>query len=73
VMSIWRSPKPVIAQVHGWCLGAGTAPRRPQRFGDFRVLSAVLGPKEYRGERFRLAFVSHLSALCGRFAVFQTA
>jgi enoyl-CoA hydratase len=24
VMSIWRSPKPVIAQVHGWCLGAGS-------------------------------------------------
>jgi Enoyl-CoA hydratase/isomerase len=22
-MSIWRSPKPVIAQVHGWCVGAG--------------------------------------------------
>jgi enoyl-CoA hydratase len=23
-MSIWRSPKPVIAQVHGWCLGGGS-------------------------------------------------
>jgi len=23
-MSIWRSPKPVIAQIHGWCLGAGS-------------------------------------------------
>jgi enoyl-CoA hydratase len=23
-MSIWRSPKPVIAQVHGWCVGGGT-------------------------------------------------
>ena len=22
-MSIWRSPKPVIAQVHGWCVGGG--------------------------------------------------
>jgi enoyl-CoA hydratase len=24
LMSIWRSPKPVIAQVHGWCLGGGS-------------------------------------------------
>lgn len=24
IMSIWRSPKPVIAQVHGWCVGGGT-------------------------------------------------
>jgi enoyl-CoA hydratase/carnithine racemase len=23
-MSLWRSPKPVIAQVHGWCVGGGT-------------------------------------------------
>ena len=23
-MSIWESPKPVIAQVHGWCVGGGT-------------------------------------------------
>jgi enoyl-CoA hydratase len=23
-MSVWRSPKPVIAQVHGWCLGGGS-------------------------------------------------
>jgi enoyl-CoA hydratase len=23
-MSIWRSPKPVIAQIHGWCLGGGS-------------------------------------------------
>ena len=22
--SIWRSPKPVIAQVHGWCVGGGS-------------------------------------------------
>jgi len=22
-MSVWRSPKPVIAQVHGWCVGGG--------------------------------------------------
>jgi enoyl-CoA hydratase len=22
--SIWRAPKPVIAQVHGWCLGGGS-------------------------------------------------
>lgn len=24
-MALWRSPKPVIAQVHGWCVGGGTA------------------------------------------------
>ena len=23
-MSVWRCPKPVIAQVHGWCVGGGT-------------------------------------------------
>lgn len=23
-MSVWESPKPVIAQVHGWCVGGGT-------------------------------------------------
>jgi len=23
-MSIWRSPKPIIAQVHGWCVGGGS-------------------------------------------------
>jgi enoyl-CoA hydratase/carnithine racemase len=23
-MSIWRSPKPVIAQIHGWCVGGGS-------------------------------------------------
>jgi enoyl-CoA hydratase len=23
-LSIWRSPKPVIAQVHGWCVGGGS-------------------------------------------------
>jgi enoyl-CoA hydratase len=23
-MSVWRSPKPVIAQVHGFCVGGGT-------------------------------------------------
>jgi enoyl-CoA hydratase len=24
LMSVWRAPKPVIAQVHGWCLGGGS-------------------------------------------------
>src|SRR4051794_33319812 len=23
-MSIWRAPKPTIAQVHGWCVGGGS-------------------------------------------------
>ena len=33
LMSIWRAPKPVIAQVHGWCVGGGSdfaALRRPR-------------------------------------------
>ena len=24
MMALWRSPKPVIAQVHGWCVGGGS-------------------------------------------------
>jgi enoyl-CoA hydratase/carnithine racemase len=24
LMSLWRSPKPVISQVHGWCVGGGS-------------------------------------------------
>jgi enoyl-CoA hydratase len=24
MMSLWHSPKPVIAQVHGWCVGGGS-------------------------------------------------
>ena len=24
LMSVWRSSKPVIAQVHGWCVGGGS-------------------------------------------------
>jgi enoyl-CoA hydratase len=24
LLSIWRAPKPVIAQVHGWCVGGGS-------------------------------------------------
>ena len=24
LMSVWRTPKPVIAQVHGWCVGGGS-------------------------------------------------
>ena len=24
LMSLWRAPKPVIAQVHGWCVGGGS-------------------------------------------------
>jgi enoyl-CoA hydratase len=24
LMSVWRAPKPVIAQIHGWCLGGGS-------------------------------------------------
>ncbi len=32
-MSIWRSPKPVIAKVHGWCVGGGS---------DMALLSDVI-------------------------------
>src|SRR3954449_8614457 len=24
LMSVWRAPKPVVAQVHGWCVGGGS-------------------------------------------------
>ncbi len=24
VHGVWRTPKPVIAQVHGWCVGGGS-------------------------------------------------
>jgi enoyl-CoA hydratase len=24
LLSVWRAPKPVIAQVHGWCVGGGS-------------------------------------------------
>jgi len=32
-MSIWRSPKPVVARVHGWCVGGGS---------DLALLSDVI-------------------------------
>jgi enoyl-CoA hydratase len=32
-MSIWRSPKPVIARIHGWCVGGGS---------DMALLSDVI-------------------------------
>jgi enoyl-CoA hydratase len=37
-MSLWRSPKPVIAQVHGFCVGGGT---------DFALLSDLIVCAEY--------------------------
>jgi enoyl-CoA hydratase len=30
-MSMWRTPKPVIAQVHGWCVGGGSDMARRAR------------------------------------------
>jgi len=36
-MSIWRSPKPVIARVHGWCVGGGS---------DLALLSDVIVASE---------------------------
>ncbi len=36
-MSIWRSPKPVIARVHGWCVGGGS---------DMALLSDVIVASE---------------------------
>lgn len=42
MMSLWRSPKPVIVQVHGWCLGGGS---EMALCGDLVVASedAVIG------------------------------
>lgn len=49
---------------------ARTGDREPQRFrGCSRVFPPVLGQRTYRGERFRLALLSHISAFCGPFAV----
>lgn len=36
-MSIWRSPKPVVARIHGWCVGGGS---------DMALLSDVIVASE---------------------------
>ena len=50
-MAMWRTPKPVIAQVHGWCLGGGSdgavrrhrhrLRRRPHRHAPASQLAAM--------------------------------
>ena len=51
-MSLWRSPKPVIAQVHGWCVGGGS---------DMR---AVRRPRDrQRGRPHRHALLAHVGLL----------
>lgn len=47
-MSIWRSPKPVIAQVHGWCVGGGSdyaltgKPLSGRRAADVGLINAAV-------------------------------
>ncbi len=51
-MSVWRSPKPVIAQVHGWCVG------RRER------LRAVRRPRDReRGRPYRHALLADVGRL----------
>lgn len=45
-MSIWRSPKPVIAQVHGWCVGGGS---------DLALCADLVIASEAAGEDVRSA------------------
>ena len=44
-MSLWRSPKPVVAQVHGWCVGGGSdrsaRPRQAARHDPLSQLAAM--------------------------------
>jgi hypothetical protein len=43
--SLWRSPRPVVAQVHGWCVGRGSdrsaRPRQAARHDPLSQLAAM--------------------------------
>ena len=43
-MSLWRSPKPVVARVHGWCVGGGSVRSAPRA----RQLATVRSPSSRR-------------------------
>ena len=43
-MSLWRSPKPVIAQVHGWCVGGGS---------EMALCADIVMPRRTRGSARR--------------------
>ena len=71
-MSLWRSPKPVIAQVHGWCVGGGIghgALRRPRdRVGgraDRDAVRARVGMLSHRMWIYRLGSRAEVHALTG--------
>ena len=44
-MSVWRAPKPVIAQVHGWCVGGGS---------DFALCADLVIASRGRADRHAL-------------------
>ena len=44
-MSVWRAPKPVIAQVHGWCVGGGS---------DFALCADLVDRQRGRADRHAL-------------------
>ena len=45
LFSLWRCPKPVIAQVHGWCVGGGS---------DFALGADLVVACRGRGDRHPL-------------------
>ena len=49
LMSVWRAPKPVIAQVHGWCVGGGS---------DFALCADLVD--RLRGRADRHALLAHV-------------
>jgi enoyl-CoA hydratase/carnithine racemase len=61
-MSVWRAPKPVIAQVHGWCVGGGSdfalcadliIASEDALFSD-PVVAMGIGGVEYHGHTWEL-------------------
>src|SRR6201990_52429 len=55
-LSIWRAPKPVIAQVHGWCVGGGS---------DYALCAdIVIASEDARiGTRYSRMWGSYLSGM----------
>ncbi len=51
-MSLWRAPKPVIAQVHGWCVGGGSDYALLRRYRD-----------RERGRAHRRAVFAHVGRI----------
>src|ERR1700692_658560 len=56
-MAVWRSPKPVIAQVHGWCVGGGS---------DFALCADLVVASEDAviGTPYSRMWGAYLSGMC---------